>query len=239
MVGIFKTNNIETIGGTTPQGDNIALGGDISGWNVVELPDDMISSVQEFNIQPVDDNFIEAINGPREEGAYNAPAFEIGGTGDKLRIENNPGQVNEDGTPIVSPDDADDRSQKNFTSEDVKPYKEAYKTIKKISAKSVLRNNIRGNIIDVEDDLADSKVVAQTVLYYLANEWNLRDESKKLIKPYKDKMDKLSSKLLSDETKMRADLSNGIEKINEIIEREEKINKLVKDTYKYDSQRGN
>jgi hypothetical protein len=238
MVGIFKTNNIETIGGTTPQGDSISLGGDISGWNVVEMPDDMISSVQEFDIQPVSDDFIEAINGPMEEGAYNAPAYEIGGTGDKLRIENNPGQVNEDGNPIVSVDDADDQSQKNFTSEDVKAYKDAYRFIKKYNAKTLLRNDIRGNVKDVEDDIADAKTALQVVMYYFANEWNSRNATQKANNPQHERMDRLTSKLLNSETKMRADLSDGFDKLETFIKEEEKINKLVSAKYKYNSQRG-
>lgn len=244
MIGIFKTNEIETIGGTTPQGDGVELNGDIKDWNVVVVPDEQISSIQEFNVTYVDDNFADAINGPQQEGAYNAPAFEEGGIGDKLRFELNPNQVAsgiegvEDGTKLTSPDEMDDKSQKNFTSEDVKPYKAAYNYIKKLDAKCVLRNNIRGNIKDLEDDLADTKVAAQTALYYFANEWNSRTDVQKNANPQKASMDKLASKLLSDEVKMRTDLENGISKLNEIIETEQKINDVIAETYKYDSERG-
>jgi len=244
MVAVFKTNEIETIGGTTPQGDGIELSGEIKDWNVVEIADDMISSIQEFNVTYVADDFAEAISGPQHEGAYNAPAYEIGGTGDKLRFELNPGQVTvgvegvEDGTPMTSPDDMDDRSQKNFTLEEATPYKNAYATIKKITAKSILRDNIRGNIIDLEDDIADTKVAVQTALYYFANEWNLRTEAQKVSNPHRTSMDSLTTKLLSDDVKMRADLSNGIEKLNKIIETEAAINTLITETYKYDSNRG-
>ena len=245
MVGIFKTNEIETIGGTTPQGDGIELSGDIKGWNVIEVPDDGISSIQEFDVQYVEDNFIEAINGPQQEGAYNAPAFEVSGTGDKLRFENNPGQEAhgvegvKDGTKMTSPDEMDDRAQKNFTSNDTAPYKAAYQKIKKITAKSILRNKIRGNIKDIEDDIADTKVAIQTAMYYMANEWNLRTDAEKSKNPQKDNMTKLTNKLLSDDVKMRADLSNGADKLSEIIETEERINNLITESYKYDTTRGN
>ena len=244
MIAIFKANEVETIGGTTPQGDGVELEGGIKDWNIVTVPDDQISSIQEFNVTYVADDFAEAISGPQQEGAYNAPAFEVGGIGDKLRFELNPNQVTvgiegvEDGTKMVSPDEMDDQSQKNFSGVEVQPYKDAYATLKKIEAKSVLRNDIRGNIIDIEDDLADTKVAVQTAMYYLANEWNSRTEAQKASNTNRVGMDSLTAKLLSDDVKMRADLSNGIEKLNEIIETEAVINDLVTESYKYDSERG-
>lgn len=244
MIGIFKTNDIATLGGTTPQGDGVDLGRQIKDWNVVEVADEQISAIQEFDIQPVDDNFIEAINGPQREGAYNAPAYEIEGFGDKMRFENNPGQTSA-GMPdvaqdieLTSPDDMDDQSQKNFTSEEVAPYKSAYEFIKKFNAKTNLRNNIRGNIIDIEDDIADTKVAVQTAMYYMAHEWNGRTDAQKATNSNKANMDKLTEKLLSNDVKMRADLANGVEKLNEIIETEETINNLVSETYTYNSDRG-
>jgi len=244
MQGILKDNYVETVGGTTPQGTNISIVGNINGWTVVEVADEAISSVQEFNIQPVEDGFSEAINGPQVEGAYNKPAFSINGYGDKMRPENNPNAVIvgiegiEDGTPIESFDAKDDKSQKNFTSVDVAPYKNARAFIKKFDAKSVLRNQIRGNIVDIEDDIADTKVASQMALYYFANEWNTRTQAQKDVNPSKDNMEKLATKLLSDETKMRADLANGIESINDIVEKEETINKFVSENYTYNSNRG-
>lgn len=244
MQGILKTNDIATVGGTTPQGDGVKIVGDINGWIVVDVDDSAISSVQEFNIQPVEDGFADAINGPQQEGAYNAPAFENGGFGDKMRIEMNPGQVVvgvegvEDGTEITNPDDEDDQSQKNFTAEDVAPYKAARSFVKKYDAKSVLRNQIRGNIVDVEDDIADTKIASQMALYYFANEWNTRTPEQKNSNRAKDNMDKLANKLLSDDTKMRADLTNGIESMNEIVEKEATINKFVSENYKYNASRG-
>lgn len=241
MVGIFKTNEIETIGGTVPQGDGVELTGDIAGWNVVEIADDAISSVQEFDIQMVDDSILTNMEGPQQEGAYNAPAYELEAIGDKLTMEMNPGQESvgiegvEDGTPLTSPDEMDDQSQKNYTAEEVAPYKDAYATIKKITAKSVLRDDIRGNIIDVEDDLADTKAAVQTIMYYMTNEWNLRTDAQKATNP---NMTKLATKLLSDDVKMTSDLQDGVAKLNTILENEEAINNLVADTYKYDSSRG-
>ena len=245
ITGIYKTNEIQTIGGTAPQGNSVSLAGGIKDWQVVTIDDESeFSALQEFNIQPVDDNFAEAINGPQQEGAYNAPAYTIEGAGDKMRFENNPGQTTdgiegaEQGVKLTSPDEMDDKSQKNFTSEDIKPYKDAYAFIKKYDAKSVLRNNIRGNIKDIEDDIADTKIALQMAMYYMAYEWNSRTEAEKSANPKKDGMNKLANKLLSDSTKLRADLTNGIEKINNIIFTEAEINKLVKEKYEYNSSRG-
>ncbi len=241
MVGIFKTNEIETIGGTTPQGDGVEISGELAGWNVVEIPEDQISSVQEFNIQMVDDSFLEDMSGPQQEGAYNAPAYELEAIGDKLTFEMNPGQEAfgiegvEDGTAMTSPDEMDDQSQKNFSSVEVEPYKSAYATVKKITAKSILRDDIRGNIIDIEDDLADTKAAVQTIMYYMTNEWNLRTDVQKAVNP---NMTKLATKILSDEVKMSSDLTDGVTKMNTILENEEAINNLVSETYKYDSSRG-
>ena len=244
MKGILKENYIETIGGTTPQGPGVELIGHTNDWMVVDVEDSAISSIQEFNIQPVDDSFAEAIIGPQQEGAYNAPAYEIGGFGDKMRIELNPGQVIvgipgvEDGTPIENLEDKDDQSQKNFTSEDVQPYKEARAFIKKYNAKSVLRNQIRGGIVDIEDDIADTKVASQMALYYFAHEWQTRTQAQKDANPSKDNMEQLATKLLSDELKMRGDLANGIESINDIVEKEETIEKFVSENYTYNDTRG-
>lgn len=245
IVGIYKTNNIQTVGGTTPQGTNVSLGGSIKDWQVVSIEDDTeISAYQEFDIQPVDNSFIDAIKGPQQEGAYNAPAYTIEGSGDKMRFENNPGQTSdgiegvEQGVTLTSPDAMDDKGQKNFSADDVQPYKDAYAFIKKYDAKSVLRNQIRGNVKDIEDDIADTKVAIQMAMYYMAHEWNSRTESEKSQNPKKDGMNALTNKLLSDKTKLRADLSNGIEKINEIVSTEAEINKIVTENYKYNTSRG-
>lgn len=244
MVGIFKTNDIATIGGTTPQVEGVKIVGQIGDWTVVSVEDYAISSVQEFNIQPVDDNFADAINGPQTEGAYNAPGLQIVSFGDKMRIENNPNQTIvgidgiEDGTILVHPDDLDTESKKNFTSEDVQAYKDAAAFIKKYDAKSVLRNQIRGSIVDIEDDIADTKVAIQTALYYFAHEWNGRTPEQKAGNTSKLQMDALTEKLLSDTVKMRADLKDGIDSLNEILEKEETINKFITNNYTYNSDRG-
>lgn len=245
IVGIYKTNNIETVGGTAPQGDSVSLSGEIKDWQVVTIEDDSdISSLQEFDIQPVSDDFVEAINGPQQEGAYNAPAYVIEASGDKMTFEMNPGQTTvgvegvEDGIEMTSPDEMDDQAQKNFTSEDVKPYKEAYQFIKKYDAKSVLRNQIRGTVKDVEDDIADTKVAIQMAMYYMAHEWQGRTDAQRAANPKAAQMNQLTNKLLSDDTKMRADLSNGIDSINDIISSEAEINKIVTENYKYNNSRG-
>lgn len=244
MQGILKENYISTIGGTTPQGTGVNVVGSINGWIVVDVVDSAISSIQEFNIQPVEDGFAEAVNSPQVEGAYNADAYKINGYGDKMRPENNPNAVIvgvagvTDGTPIESFDSKDDKSKMNFTSEDVAAYKNARSFIKKYDAKSVLRNQIRGNIVDIEDDIADTKVASQMALYYFAHEWQTRTQAQKDANPSKDNMEILATKLLSDDTKMRADLSNGIESINDILDKEATINAFVTENYTYNSDRG-
>jgi hypothetical protein len=141
MTGIFKVNEISTIGGTTPQGEGIEIVGQIGDWTVVTVEDSAISGVQEFNIQPIDDNYLKGITGPQAEGAYNAAAYGVTSFGDKMRFENNPDQIIvgipgiPDGTKIVSADEKDTESQKNFTSEDVAAYKQAQAFIKKYDAK--------------------------------------------------------------------------------------------------------
>ncbi len=77
MTGIFKVNDISTIGGTTPQGEGIEIVGHIGDWTVVTVEDSAISGVQEFNIQPIDDNYLKGITGPQAEGAYNAAAYGV------------------------------------------------------------------------------------------------------------------------------------------------------------------
>lgn len=244
MQGILKTNNIETIGGTAPQGTDVKIVGRVDDWVIVDIPDEQFSAYQEFNIQPVSSEFVDGANGPQVEGAYNAPAFEVNGFGDKMRIQNNPGQVIvgvpgvEDGTPIEDPDSKDDQSQKNFTAEEVRGYKSSKGFIKKYDAKSVLRNQIRGRIVDIEDDIADTKVASQMALYYFANEWQTRTDAQKAQNPSRDSMEQLATKLLSDDVKMRADLANGIESMSEIVEKEEAINKFVSENYKYNDSRG-
>lgn len=244
MEGILKVNEIPTLGGVTPQGDGVKITANFSGWVVVEVDDSAISSIQEFNIQPVSDGFSAAVNGPSSEGAYNQSEMTIRSFGDEMKFVNNPGQVIvgiegvADGTPIEHPDDKDTISKKNFTSEDVAPYKEARRWIKKYDAKSVLRNQIRGKIVDVEDDIADTKVLTQFALYYFAHEWNTRTQDQKDSNPAKNSMDQLTSKLLSDDIKMRADLKDGLEVVKEIVEKEIEINKFVNENYKYNDGRG-
>lgn len=244
MIGILKDNNVSTIGGTTPQVAGVTIVGRIGDWTVVNVEDSAISAIQEFNIQPVYEGFAEAINGPKQEGLYNQNVYKIENHGDKMMIENNPGQQLygipgiPDGTVLTPPDDMDTQSQKTFTAEDVLPYKIANNFIKKYDAKSVLRNQIRGNIVDIEDDIADTKVAIQTAMYYFAHEWNSRTPEQKAANPSRESMDILTDRLLSDDVKMRADLTHGIDSISEILEKEEKINNFITNNYTYNDSRG-
>ena len=234
MIGVFKENEIVTVGGTVPQGEGVEIVGAINDWTIVEVPEDKISSLQEFNIQYISNDIAEAIDKPQQEGAYNAPAYKIENIGDKLRFETNPNQVAvgiegvEDGTKLTSPDEMDDKTQKNFTSEDVKPYKRAYSTIKKLENKEILRTKIRGNVKDLEDDLADMKIMSQALLYYFINE--AKDGNKNISK-YEKSMTVLSNKLLNDDLTLRVDLSNGIDKLVQIIEDENKISEIITVNY--------
>lgn len=244
MQVILKENNIATIGGTLPQGEDIKIVGRIGTWSVVDVPDEKLSSIQEFSPQPVADNFSAGVNGPRAEGAYNDQRVNTPNFGVKMMIENNPDQhvygvdgVN-DGVTLGTADEKDDKSQKNFTAEDVAPYKAVDAFIKKFDAKSVLRNQIRGNIVDIEDDIADTKVATQMALYYFAHEWQTRTQAQKDANPSKNAMEQFANKLLADDVTMRADLKNGIDSINEIIEKEEEINKFVAENYAYNASRG-
>lgn len=244
MEFILKDNFMDTIGGVLPQGDGVSVVGRINDWTVVDVKDSAISSIQEFNAQPVSDGFAKSVTGPQVEGAYNAPSTQIRSFGDKMRPENNPGQVIvgipgiPDGTVIEMRDSKDDKSQKVFTSEDVQDYKNAVSWVKKYDAKSVLRNQIRGKIVDIEDDIADTKVASQMALYYFAHEWQTRTQLQKDTNPASESMEKLASTLLSDEIKMRADLKDGIESMAEIVEKEESINKFVTENYAYNATRG-
>ena len=155
MTGIFKVNEISTIGGTTPQGKGIEIVGHIGDWTVVTVEDSAISGVQEFNIQPIDDNYLKGITGPQAEGAYNAAAYGVTSFGDKMRFENNPDQIIvgipgiPDGTKIVSADEKDTESQKNFTAEDV--------TLANVSNAIIIGFNVRPQ--PIAKDMADKENV--------------------------------------------------------------------------------
>lgn len=244
MQVILKENNIATIGGTLPQGEDIKIIGRIGSWSVADVPDEKLSAIQEFSAQPVADDFAAGVTGPKAEGAYNDQMLNTPHFGVKMMIENNPGQRVysidgvQDGTELKSANEMDTQSQKNFTAEDVAAYKVVDAFIKKFDAKSILRNQIRGNIADIEDDIADTKVASQLALYYFAHEWQTRSQAQKDANPAKDAMEVLSAKLLSDDVKMRADLKDGIDSINQIVEKEEAINKFVAENYSYNASRG-
>ncbi len=244
MQVIFKENSIASIGGVLPQGEDIKITARIGTWIVADVPDEKLSAIQEFNAQPVSDDFTTQVTSPQAEGAYNAPSLTVDHFGTKMQIVRNPGQRvygvegMADGAELRSADDMDTQSKKNFTAEDVEPYKIAEAFIKKFDAKSVLRNQIRGNIVDIEDDIADTKVASQLALYYFAHEWQTRSQAQKDANPSKDAMEVLATKLLSDDVQMRADLKNGIDSINEIVEKEETINKFVAANYAYNASRG-
>ena len=246
MQVIFKTNNIPSLGGTTPQVSGVKLMGTTgtSDWTIADVPDEQLSAIQEFDAQPMADGFVDAYKGPSLEGAYNSPVFEVDSFGSKVMLERNVGQSlagvegAAPGATLTHPDEKDTTSKKNFTSEDIAPFKVAEAFLKKFDTKTVLRNKIRGNIVDIEDDIADTKVASQLALYYFAHEWQTRTQAQKDANPAKVNMEALATKLLSDDVKMRADLSNGISSINEIVEKEEIINKFVASNYSYNAGRG-
>lgn len=237
MQVIFKENAMPMVGGITPQVEGVKIVARTGDWIVAEVDDNQLSAIQEFNVQPIVDGFADAITGPQVEGSLGDGLKGIENFGNKMLPENNPGQ-DTNGHNIRPTDYKDDKSKKNFTSEDVAPFRAANAYVKKYDAKSVLRNQIRGNIVDIEDDIADTKIASQLALYYFAHEWQTRTQAQKDANPAKDNMEYLATKLLSDDVKMRADLAHGIDSINEIVEKEETINKFISENYTYNETRG-
>jgi len=224
VTGILKINKIAGLGGVTPQVQGAELKGDNYGWTMVKVKKEEVSKLQEFNIQFIDDDIPDKLDKPADEGSHDEIMKQINGFGEKHKMELRRGEIviDKDGNEhkIQHPDDLDDKGRKNYTVEYVAQHKEAKKVIDKINKKSVLRNNIRGNIKDIEDDLADMKIATQIALYYFVNEMK---NNKKL--------SKFAEKVLSDNVKMRVDLKNGSEKLMEIFEDEMNIKKIVEEKY--------
>jgi len=242
ILGIFKENEISGLGGVTPQTDNVELAGQLDGWSFVKVDETKVSSIQEFNVQYIDNSIAEGLGAPESTGAYNAEAYKVGGYGDKLRPEVNPGQqyTSVDGKTVTmtSPDDLDDKSQKNFSEEDVKPYKQAIEFIKKYTAKTILRDGIRSEIKDLGDDIADTKRALKTTLYYFLYEWKNRTDAERSQNPNRASMNALANKLLNDEEKTKLDIDSSFGKMIDIMKDEDAIQKYIKENYKYENERG-
>lgn len=230
MVGIFKFNNVETLGGVTPQIPGVELITVINGWQVVLVPDELVSAVQEFGIIPVDVEFAKDIVGPTESGDALKTVYSINGYGDKMRVENNPGQVDSNGNKMLSLN-VDEESR--YISEDqAKPYKNAYNKLKLLLKKILMRNDIRGNVKDLKDDIADMKNLAQFNLYYFSSEWKSRTDAQRGGNPYASSMNILANKILSDEFKMTLDSTDIVAKIKKIIDEEKTIDTFIANNYK-------
>ena len=235
MIGVFKVNKIATLGGVTPQSEKSKLEIVDNEWNVINVDENEISKFQEFNIQYVDEDIVDGLKAPQKEGAYNEDAYKVEGYGDKLRVEINPGQKfthTETGkeVEVTSPDDMDDKSQKNFSAEDVKPYKIAKGKLNKLESKNIIRDKFQSKFKDIEDDITDMKILVQMFKYYFAKEWTLREKTSN--EKYNKNMKALADKLLNDETKLRIDLENGFNKVLKILKEENEINKFIKEEYK-------
>lgn len=205
MFVIYKENNIPGVGGVHPQGIEIGLGF-YKGWNLANCPEDKVHNYKEFDFVAVTAQvarglqLIDVIVENEEDSGFDM-----------------------DEQLVV------DVSQ-NTLSDVEKVDVEAAKTfINNLELKLVTRAKVR-EMKDLEDDLVDVKRLAQTLITFTVDDWNVKSDTEKNASKFKSVMSDLSN-AVADNIETLSTIDKDLDKIQEIVDMEVEIAKVVDEYY--------
>ena len=204
MYVIYKENKLPGVGGIHPQGIKTGIAY-YQGWNLAECPEEKIHYYKEFDFVTVSSNIVNGLQ-----------------ILDSLIIEDaeiEAGIVGNMGAPIAT------AIETNLTDIDKENMEEAKKFINNLEAKLLTRSKVR-ELKDVEDDLVDLKRVIQSLVTFVVDDWKVKTDEEKSKSRFATIMDSLTETVATNMSSL-ASIENDLKKIEEIVDMEVEIAKVV------------
>lgn len=206
IYAIYKENIIPLIGGVNPEGIEIGIAS-YNGWHLCAMVESDFTKFSEFSMYPVTKAIaVGMVLYGREEANLERQDIPMMGTiPEEFKIATRP--LNDDEKELLSL---------------AKDY------IHKLELKFTTRAKIR-QFKDFEDDLADTKLLVEFLLGYIAEDYSMKTDIEKSSFPIADLMNGFVSSLTSKD--LRINNEKIISKISRIIEDETFISRIVKSNY--------
>ena len=204
MYVIYKENKLPGVGGIHPQGIKTGIAY-YKGWNLAECPEEKIHYYKEFDFVTVSSNIANGLQ-----------------ILDSLILEDaeiEAGIVGNMGAPVAT------AIETNLTDIDKENMEEAKKFINNLEAKLLTRSKVR-ELKDVEDDLVDLKRVIQSLITFVVDDWKVKTDEEKSKSRFATIMDSLTETVATN-TSSLASIENDLKKIEEIVDMEVEIAKVV------------
>lgn len=204
MYVIYKENKLPGVGGIHPQGIKTGIAY-YQGWNLAECPEEKIHYYKEFDFVTVSSNIANGLQ-----------------ILDSLILEDaeiEAGIVGNMGAPIAT------AITTNLTDIDKENMEEAKKFINNLEAKLLTRSKVR-ELKDVEDDLVDLKRVIQSLVTFAVDDWKVKTDEEKSKSRFATIMDSLTETVATNTSSLTS-IENDLKKIEEIVDMEVEIAKVV------------
>ncbi len=204
MYVIYKENKLPGVGGVHPQGIKTGIAY-YQGWNLAECPEEKIHYYKEFDFVTVSSNIVNGLQ-----------------ILDSLILEDaeiEAGIVGNMGAPIAT------AITTNLTDIDKENMEEAKKFINNLEAKLLTRAKVR-ELKDVEDDLVDLKRVIQSLVTFVVDDWKVKTDEEKSKSRFATIMDSLTETVATNTSSLTS-IENDLKKIEEIVDMEVEIAKVV------------
>jgi len=132
-------------------------------------------------------------------------------------------------TQVEEDDGAPESTNFNLSEKDKSDMEVAKTFINNIKLKLVTRAKVR-EMKDVEDDLVDLKKLVQSLMVFVVDDWNDKDENEKSKSKFKDIFPSIQE-AISGSINSLSTIENDLEKIEEIVDLEVEIAKIVDNYY--------
>ena len=201
VYAVYKENLLPLIGGVNPEGVEIVAV--YNDWKLVKMKKDDFSKFSEFKLYPIDEKIA-------------------------IGLILNGNIKTDDGVDVEV--EADDGDEIKLTDEEKELIEKSKKYMNLLEKKFIVRANVR-KYKDLEDDIADTKLLLEFVLGYIKEDYeNKSDEEKlKMGKNVREMVEKFIK--LFDKYNLRIKDEKNYNKIEKIIQDEINISKIVKSIY--------
>ena len=203
IYAIYKENIIPLVGGINPEGIEIGLA-EYKGWKLCAMEEVEFDKFSEFKLYPVPKSI--AVGMVVNVDEYQDIQEDLNAMPDTVKLESRIG-----------------------VSDEEKKLKElAINYIEKLELKFITRAKIR-QFKDFEDDLADTKLLVEFLLGYIAEDFATKSDTDKANFPMKDLMEGFVASL--EGKNLRINNPKLLNKIPQIIKDESFISRIVKSNY--------
>lgn len=204
IYAIYKENIIPLVGGVNPEGIETGIA-EYNGWKLCAMAEAEFNKFSEFKLYPVPKSIAVGLVMLNRE-SYDGIQEDLDGE---------------------MPDDVKSEMPTK-TEEEEKLEALAKEYIQKLDLKFVTRAKVR-QFKDFEDDLADTKLLIEFLLAYIAEDYSTKTAEQKNAMPIKDLMEGFLATV--EKSDLRVNIPAIINKIPQIIKDESIIARIVKSNY--------